>query len=195
MYPFESNNRQIVDKDRRGELFYFMHSQIMARYNFERFCNQLPRAKRLNNLREVLPEGYFPKLDSLVASRAWPGRISGAVLRDVNRPADQLKIDISEMERWRERFFEVIHQGFAVDERGNRIPLTEERGIDILGNIMEASTLSPNPRLYGDLHNFGHVLISYAHDPDHRHLECKIFELFRTFHELLSILSHFQLLE
>lgn len=44
-------------------------------------------------------------------------------------------------------------------------------GIDILGNIMESSTLSINRNFYGDLHNFGHVFISYAHDPDHRHLE------------------------
>lgn len=36
---------------------------------------------------------------------------------------------------------------------------------------MESSVLSPNRNLYGDLHNMGHVFISYSHDPDHRHLE------------------------
>lgn len=49
--------------------------------------------------------------------------------------------------------------------------LDERNGIDILGNIMEASSLSPNRELYGDLHNMGHVFLSYVHDPDHRHLE------------------------
>lgn len=49
--------------------------------------------------------------------------------------------------------------------------LDERRGIDILGNIMESSILSVNRDLYGDLHNLGHVFLSYAHDPDHRHLE------------------------
>lgn len=44
-------------------------------------------------------------------------------------------------------------------------------GIDILGNIMESSILSVNRDLYGDLHNMGHVFISYSHDPDHRNLE------------------------
>jgi tyrosinase len=31
VYPFESerNRGQIVDKDRRGELFYYMHQQVM----------------------------------------------------------------------------------------------------------------------------------------------------------------------
>lgn len=30
VYPFEAA-REIVDKNRRGELFYYMHNQIMAR--------------------------------------------------------------------------------------------------------------------------------------------------------------------
>jgi hypothetical protein len=48
--------------------------------------------------------------------------------------------------------------------------LTEEKGIDVLGNIMEASILSPNMNLYGDLHNMGHLLIGLCHDPDARNL-------------------------
>lgn len=43
-------------------------------------------------------------------------------------------------------------------------------GIDILGNIVEASILSRNPNLYGSLHNNGHNAIAYIHDPDHRFL-------------------------
>lgn len=75
------------------------------------------------------------------------------------------------MERWRDRIFEAISQGFATNESGNRVPLDELRGIDVLGNIMESSIISPNRSLYGDFHNMGHVFISYSHDPDHRHLE------------------------
>ncbi|CAO1425782.1 unnamed protein product [Diamesa serratosioi] len=171
VYPFEASNRALVDKDRRGELFYYMHEQIVARYNFERFSNNLPRVKRLNDLRAPIPEGYFPKMDSLVASRAWPGRISDAKLKDLNRELDQIKLDISDLERWRDRFFEAIQQGFVIDASGGRVVLDEVHGIDILGNMMEASDISPNLQLYGDLHNMGHTFISYAHDPDHRHLE------------------------
>ena len=32
VYPFQSVEPSIVDKDRRGELLYYMHQQIMARY-------------------------------------------------------------------------------------------------------------------------------------------------------------------
>lgn len=171
VYPFEATNRAMVDKDRRGELFYYMHQQLVARYNYERFSNRLARVKRLNNLRDPIMEGYFPKMDSLVASRAWPARSENTVLRDLDRELDQIKNDVSDLERWSDRFYEAIHQGFVVDESGNRISLDNEQGIDILGNMMESSILSPNRQLYGDLHNMGHVFISYAHDPDHRHLE------------------------
>jgi hypothetical protein len=51
-------------------------SQIMARYNYERFSNNLPRVTPLTDLRAPIAEGYFPKLDSLIASRSWPGKIT-----------------------------------------------------------------------------------------------------------------------
>ncbi|XP_075170477.1 phenoloxidase 2-like [Haematobia irritans] len=171
VYPFEASDRNIVAKDRRGELFFYMHNQVLARYNMERFSNNLPRVVRYNNFREPIAEGYFPKMDSLVASRAWPPRFANTKLSDLNRELDQINLDIADMERWRDRIFEAIHQGFVVDGSGNQIPLDEVRGIDILGNMMEASVISPNQSVYGDFHNMGHVFISYAHDPDHRHLE------------------------
>lgn len=92
-------------------------------------------------------------------------------MKDLNRELDQVRLDITDLERWRERFIEAVNQGSVVDGSGNRMPLDEQRGIDILGNMMEASILTPNSQLYGDLHNMGHVVISYSHDPDHRHLE------------------------
>ena len=42
--------------------------------------------------------------------------------------------------------------------------------IDILGNMIEASILSPNPDFYGSLHNNGHLLTGYIHDPADRYL-------------------------
>ncbi|KAH8401002.1 hypothetical protein KR009_002361, partial [Drosophila setifemur] len=171
VYPFEASDRSIVDKDRRGELFYYMHQQVIARYNAERFSNNLARVQPFNNLREPIAEGYFPKMDSLVASRAWPPRFESTKLSDLNREADQLNVEIGDLERWRDRIYEAIHQGFVMDERGTRIALDEAKGIDHLGNMIEASILSPNRVLYGDLHNNGHTFISYAHDPSNKHLE------------------------
>lgn len=56
------------------------------------------------------------------------------------------------------------------DGNTGRVSLNATNGIDVLGNIVEASTLSPNPIYYGSLHNEGHNAISYIHDPDQRYL-------------------------
>jgi len=54
---------------------------------------------------------------------------------------------------------------------GDEKPLPITNGIDILGNIIEASALSVNQQYYGSLHNNLHVFTSLAHDPDGRFRE------------------------
>lgn len=49
---------------------------------------------------------------------------------------------------------------------GSKRPLD----IDTLGNMLEASMLSPNSNLYGSVHNNGHSFSAYMHDPQHRYL-------------------------
>lgn len=60
---------------------------------------------------------------------------------------------------------------FRFQPNGDRIELDAVNGIDMLGNMMESSMASVDRDYYGDLHNIGHTFISYAHDPEHRHLE------------------------
>lgn len=55
---------------------------------------------------------------------------------------------------------------YIFQENGKLVPIDKEKGIDHLGDIVEASILSKNKQYYGDLHNFGHVAFSYVHDPE-----------------------------
>lgn len=70
-------------------------------------------------------------------------------MKDLNRQADQINLEIASLERWRERFLEAIANGAVTLANGQRQQLDETRGIDILGDIMESSQLNPNPNLYG----------------------------------------------
>lgn len=63
---------------------------------------------------------------------------------------DQVNLEITTLERWRERFLEAIHQNAYVDARGQRRALEEQTGIDVLGDMMEASILTPNSNYYGE---------------------------------------------
>ncbi|XP_053688843.1 phenoloxidase 1-like [Sabethes cyaneus] len=162
---------EIVRKDRRGELFYYMHSQIIARYNVDRFCNRLSRVRPLTNYREAISEAYFPKMVRSSNNRAYPARAADSVLRDLNRVDNDTIVSVNDLQRWTDRIHQAIDQKAVVDTSGKSIPLDEVKGIDILGDLVEASTLSVNRRLYGSLHNFGHDVLAYIHDPDYRYLE------------------------
>ena len=55
--------------------------------------------------------------------------------------------------------------------QGRAINLTEARGIDLLANVVVSDALTPNRKLYGELTNFGHILLALVHDPQNRFLE------------------------
>lgn len=116
VYPGDGPDA-VVRKDRRGELFYYMHQQLIARYNVERFCAKLSRVQPLNNLRQPLPEGYFPKIIRSSNSRAFPPRPQNQVLRDINRVDDDVIFSISDLERWGSRIAESIDSGFVLGVR------------------------------------------------------------------------------
>lgn len=162
---------ELVAKDRRGELFYYMHEQMMARYNSERICNGMAKVRAFSEFNETLRDGYFPKLGTLVANRTWPARADNTKLESVIREDEDVRIDIDDMKKSLERFREVVKNGRVVADDDEEYPLDEYYGIDILGNLIESSIISPNQEFYGNLHNYMHLLISYSHDPKNAMLE------------------------
>ncbi|KAG8177965.1 hypothetical protein JTE90_014708 [Oedothorax gibbosus] len=151
-------------KDRKGELFYYMHQQMCARYDAERLSNGLTRMVAFHNFEEEL-EGYAPHLTSLVSGLHYASRPRGFSLRDLT------DVDVQDMERWRERIMEAIDLKHVHDSHGAEVKLDEAHGADILGAIIEASSDSPNKGYYGSLHNWGHVMMARMHDPDGRFQE------------------------
>ena len=111
VYPIKAT-KKIVDKDRRGELFYYMHQQIIARYNYERLCNDLKRTKKLDWTEEI-EEAYFPKLDTSANSKSYPARVVNQRIRDLNRK--EAKQDVDDLKRWSDQIFAAIHQGSVID--------------------------------------------------------------------------------
>lgn len=52
---------------------------------------------------------------------------------------------MADLERWRDRIHQAIDQGYVIEYGTNKqITLDEINGINILGDILEASALSPN---------------------------------------------------
>ncbi len=144
---------------------------MLRRYNADRINNNLPLTEPLNNFRAAIPEGYYPKLVHSGSNKPFPPRHSNCFLSDVRRPMDFSFVEIRDLERWSDRIYHAIDQGFVIDKNGKQLSLADDKGIDILGNAIESTALSPNDQLYGNLHNQGHNIISFAHDPDGKYME------------------------
>ncbi|KAJ8669026.1 hypothetical protein QAD02_000285 [Eretmocerus hayati] len=170
IYPF-SGPIQLVNKNRRGELFYYVHHEMMARYNIERLCNQLNTTRRLLDWFEEIPEAYFPMLNAQTSGKIWPARVNNMKLSNIDRPDLNLRFDIETLVRWKDRIFEAIHKKRAISTDGTEIDLDNDQGIDVLGNMVEASILSPNQAYYGSIHNNGHNMIALIHDPMYKYLQ------------------------
>nr|CAZ66714.1 hemocyanin subunit 3c [Pandinus imperator] len=145
-------------KNRKGELFYYMHQQMCARYDCERLSNDLPRMIPFHNFDEPL-DGYSPHLFSCINGLPYASRPSGLTLRDMK------EVSVLDLERWRDRILSAIHLGHVTKETGEEITLTETFGIDVLGDIVESSHDSVNKNFYGSLHNWGHVMMAAIQDP------------------------------
>lgn len=75
-------------------------------------------------------------------------------------------MDLHNLERWHTNILNAIHQGYAETPEGEKIQLNNMEGIDILGNMIESSILSPNRNFYGNLHNNAHVIIGVSKSSD-----------------------------
>uniref|UniRef100_A0A240PKK2 Tyrosinase copper-binding domain-containing protein n=1 Tax=Anopheles atroparvus TaxID=41427 RepID=A0A240PKK2_ANOAO len=162
---------EVVRKDRRGELFYYMHNQMLNRYQADRFAQGLGRVEPLASFRNPIRIPYYPKLLRTANNRTFPARYANMLVSDVVRVSDRINLTIDAVETWIARVLEAIDSGFAVGTDGARVPLDDPRGIDILGNLIERSSLTVNRNLYGDVHNSGHTLLAYIHDPRGTYLE------------------------
>ncbi|XP_055308600.1 phenoloxidase 3-like [Sitodiplosis mosellana] len=168
VYPFDGPSPEYYDKDRRGELFYFMHHQIMNWYDCNRLTAGIPLTVPFDYFRKPIERGIYPELTTATNKNLISPRQDNVYLQDLLRPEFNLKV--ADLERWYERIVEAVDKGFGIDPCGNKINLLNDKGIDFLGNTVEPNVkLSMNSDYYGSLHNFGHRIIAFAHDPTNKY--------------------------
>ena len=129
VYPWSD-----ASKDRDGELFIYMHQQMLARYDTERGAVGLSKTAPLSDYRVPVPGGYDP----------------GPLLRDQNdvkfgvRPPGAYIGQIpgfEELEGWRDHLKQTVASGW----------FDSADGADRLGAHAEASRASAWLRRVGDL--------------------------------------------
>jgi tyrosinase len=131
-------------QDRQGELFFYMHEQMLARYDAERRALGFGPVVPFADYREPIGEGY-------------EDRPSGQALRDIDRQ-DTGPLLISELEEQRDRLLAAVTTGAAENGAGPR-PLTSE----LLGALEEPTAGT----LWRDVwhHGYGHVITAFVMAP------------------------------
>ena len=143
-------------KQRQGELFWYMHQQMLARYDTDRVARELPPVVPLSDYQEALGEGYDVE----------PGQQQlGYTSRDPDLPLQNLPgYPVSLHEQLRDRIRQAVAAG-AFRANGVNVNITR----DLLGSVLEANggariTVQGQRvdlrQIYGSLHNAGHGLIA-----------------------------------
>ena len=134
----------VVLQDRQGELFFYMHQQMLARYDAERRGLGFDPVEPFADYRAPIEEGY-------------EDRPSGQALRDVERDDTGL-LRIADLEDQRDRLHAAVLAA-SVENGGGPAPLTSE----LLGALEEPTAAT----LWRDVwhHGFGHVITAFVMAP------------------------------
>jgi tyrosinase len=131
-------------QDRQGELFFYMHQQMLARYDAERRALGFGPVVPFADYREPIGEGY-------------EDRPSGQALRDIDRP-DTGPLRISELEDQRDRLRAAV-DARALQNGAGPVPLDSE----LLGALEEPTAGT----VWRDVwhHGYGHVITAFVMAP------------------------------
>lgn len=151
--PFWMN----ITEGRRGELFWFYHQQLLARYIQERSSNDLQNLEpfRIHNIIQV---GYNPRL-RYPNGKYFSARPDNTILDDSNG------YDVKLVEDFERRIRDAIDLGFVFGENGEKIPIEDDRGIDHLGHLIQSTVKSTNRKYYGNLYQLTMQLLGRIIDP------------------------------
>ena len=172
-YYDATTNQMLNPIDRRGELFLYMHSQLVSRYDQERLCWGLPLTKAWV-YDEVLEQGYVPVPQLADGYGARPPMRGWFPVRNPAIPDfGDAPLPIVTLTQWRLNLLRSIqeHKVWICNSKDptqrDTLELTDADIIDWAGNIVEMAPLACktipgrpdweiDDDVYGNLHNFGH---------------------------------------
>ncbi|XP_071531079.1 hemocyanin B chain-like [Panulirus ornatus] len=157
-FPFWWQDSYGYHLDRKGELFFWVHHQLTARFDSERLSNWMDPVDELH-WDDIIHEGFAP-LTSYKYGGEFPVRPDNIHFEDVDGVARVHDMEITES-----RIRDAIAHGYITATDGHTIDIRQPKGIEYLGDIIESSMYSSNARYYGSLHNTAHVMLGRQGDP------------------------------
>jgi len=173
-FPFWWEDKYGYHLDRKGELFFWAHHQLTARFDSERLSNHLNMVDELY-WDKLIVQGFAPHATYRYGGE-FPSRPDNIRFSDVDGV-----IRVRDMIIHEARIRDAIDHGYITAADGSHIDIMNEQGIDHLGDIIESSMYSPNAQYYGALHNHAHILLGRQSDPQGKYsLPPSVMEHFET---------------
>jgi len=160
-FPFWWEDKYGYSLDRKGELFFWAHHQLTARFDAERLSNNMNMVDELYWDRPIY-EGFAPHTTYKYGGE-FPSRPDNLMFEDVEGVAR-----IRDLMIWEDRIRDAIAHGYVTKHDGTNIDILNDKGIDIIGDIIESSAYSVNPAYYGALHNTAHIVLGRQGDPKNK---------------------------
>lgn len=146
---------------RHGELFAYMHQQLLARYDAERLCFDLPPVAPLKNFSGAIAEGY-PGSGPIQHFTA-----DSEPIRLAARSAGKTIKDITDS-NFLDRPGRLVANQHAFGERLLNLATNVDEGFKFNGINELAERIEPTARFqspyFGAYHNDGHLLLSLNSD-------------------------------
>ncbi|XP_060523198.1 uncharacterized protein LOC132700094 [Cylas formicarius] len=168
-YPFWMDGEEFgIKHDYRGELFFFVYQNLIARYYLERLSHRQGQIPILDwEVPITVP--YYSSLQ-YPNGLPFPERPAFANLhtayftygQHINSPYGFSYNFVHDYER---RISDAIDRGYVYTNDGQKVDLYSEHGLDVLANLINSNPDSPNSRYYGGFLNFARHLLGYSYTP------------------------------
>ncbi|XP_001599110.3 hexamerin [Nasonia vitripennis] len=188
-------------KNGHGAHYYYIHQQLLARYNLERLGQGLAPIKELDYYYEHIETPYKPNF-RYTNGVNFPGRDEHHYITPRHHNYELVKL----ARALEQRILDAIHLGHVITPQGAFLSLYQPEGLNILGELIEGTGRSINPRYYGSFQYVARQLLGNApefnniyeyspsalelgqtavRDPIFYQLYSKIIELFHYYQEAL----------
>lgn len=143
-YPFWMGGEEFgLYKDRRGEFYFYMYQQLLARYYLERLSNGLGPIPEVS-FYEQIKTGYYPALRYYNGGH-FPSRDHTYVVYH-----EENYEDVEKVEDWETRLRKAVDLGFFILEDGTYFDMKTPEAIEYFGNLVNSNEDSKNHRFYGE---------------------------------------------
>ena len=153
----QGSEEGVYNKVGHGAHYYYIHQQLLARYNLERLGQGLGPIKDLDYYYEHIETPFKPNLRYLNGVN-FPGRDEHSYITPRHHNYELLKL-VRNLEK---RIIEAIDLGHVITPQGAFLSLYQPQGLNILGELIEGTGRSINPRYYGSFQYVARQLLGNA---------------------------------